>query len=207
MSLPFSVGRGVVMWKRSYLLLLIVVLAACSKPEMPSPYHAADVTWQYAKADFHLADANGNPRSLESFTGKVVILFFGYTHCPEVCPTTLADLAQVMRQLGKDADRVQVLFVTLDPERDSPELLGQFVPSFEQSFLGLHGNALATDQAAKAFGVNYAKQYSKSGGYTLDHSDGTYLIGIKGRPILLSPYKQKAEFLVQDIKMLLATGR
>ena len=195
------------MWKRSCFLLLIVALVSCSKPEMPSPYHAADVTWQYAKADFHLADFNGKPRSLESFAGKVVILFFGYTHCPEVCPTTLADLAQMMRQLGKDADRVQVLFVTLDPERDTPEMLAQFVPSFDRSFLGLHGDAQATDLAAKAFGVNYAKQYNKSGGYTLDHSDGTYLIGIKGRPILLSPYKQSTKFLVQDIKMLLATAR
>jgi protein SCO1/2 len=174
---------------------------------MPSPYHAVDITWQNAKADFHLTDFNGKSRTLGSFGEKVVILFFGYTHCPEVCPTTLADLAQVMRLLGKDSDRVQVLFITLDPERDSPELLARFVPSFDNSFLGLYGDTQATAQVAKSFGVKYAKQFNKNNDYTLDHSDGTYLIGIKGRPILLSPYGQKTEFLVQDIKMLLAIGR
>ena len=195
------------MWTRSLFLLLICLLASCSKPEMPSPFHAIDITWQHEKADFQLTDFNGQSRTLESFTGKVVILFFGYIHCPEVCPTTLADLAQVMRQLGKDAERVQVLFITLDPERDNPELLAQFVPSFDHSFLGLYGDTQATAQAAKAFGVNYAKLSNKSGGYTLDHSDGTYLIGIKRHPILLSPYVQRTEFLVQDIRMLLATGQ
>ncbi len=195
------------MWKRSIFLLLVSLLASCSEPEMPSPFHAIDITWQHGKADFQLSDFNGRSRNLKSFTGKVVILFFGYTHCPEVCPTTLADLAQVMRQLGKDAERVQVLFITLDPERDSPELLAHFVPAFDHSFLGLYGDSKATAQAAKSFGVNFAKQFNKSGGYTLDHSDGTYLIGIKGYPLLLSPYAQRTDFLLQDIKMLLVTGQ
>ncbi len=208
MSLLCMVGREVVMWKHNlFLLLLVASLTACSEPDMPSPYHAVDVTWQHTKADFHLTDFNGKARSLEDFSGKVVVLFFGYTHCPEVCPTTLADIARVMRLLGKDADRVQVLFVTLDPERDSPELLAQYVPSFDHSFMGLYGDAQATAQAAKAFGVSYEKQSNKNGGYTLDHSDGTYLIGTKGRPLLLSPYGQRTELLVQDIRLLLATGQ
>ena len=91
------------------LILLLLLVSACDKPEMPSPFHAKDISWQHGQADFHLADFNGKPRSLSEFSGKVVVLFFGYTHCPEVCPTTLADLAQMMRLLGKDADRVQVL--------------------------------------------------------------------------------------------------
>jgi len=195
------------MWKRSYFLPLLFLLVSCSKQEMPSPYHAIDITWQHSNANFHLTDSNGKSRNLQSFAGKVVILFFGYTHCPEVCPTTLADLAQLMHYLGKDADKVQVLFITLDPERDSPELLAQFVPSFDHSFLGLYGDAREIDQAAKSFGVNYEKNYNKNNSYTLDHSDGTFLIGSNGRPILLSPYAQRTEFLVQDIKMLLAIGR
>ena len=196
------------MWRRNFIILLLASsLTACGKPEMPSPFHAADVTWQYTQADFRLNDANGKSHSLKDFSGKVVVLFFGYTHCPEVCPTTLADLAQVVRLLGKDADQVQVLFVTLDPERDNPALLAQYVPSFNPAFLGLYGDAQATALAAKAFGVKYAKQFSSHGEYTLDHSDGTYLIGIKGHPILLSPYAQKTELLVQDIKLLLATGQ
>lgn len=195
------------MIRYALLLLMLLLLNGCGKPEMPSPFHAADVSWQHAQADFQLKDFNGKPHSLAEFRGKVVVLFFGYTHCPEVCPTTLADLAQVMRLLGKDANRVQVLFITLDPERDNPELLAKFVPSFDPSFLGLYGDAQATAQAAKSFGVNYVKQYDKHGGYTLDHTDGLYLLGIGGKPILLSTNGTHTEQLVQDIKLLLAVGR
>jgi protein SCO1/2 len=99
---------------------------------------------------------------------------------------------------------VQVLFITLDPERDTPELLAKFVPAFDPAFLGLYGNAQATAQAAKAFGVMYAKQYDKHGGYTLDHTDGIYLMGTQGKPLLLSPSAQGSENLTQDIKLLLA---
>ncbi len=185
------------------MVLLMLLLVACSEQELPSPYHAIDVTWQHTHADFLLNDFNGKPRSLLDFRGEVVVLFFGYTHCPEVCPTTLADLAQVMRLLGKDASRVQVVFITLDPERDTPALLAKFVTSFNPSFLGLYGNAESTAKAAKSFGVNYVKQYDKHGGYTLDHSDGIYLLGTRGKPLLLSPYEQPAEKLAQDIRMLL----
>jgi len=190
-----------------FLILCTLLLTACGEHELPSPYHAVDVTWRLGQADFHLTDFNGKSRSLADFRGKVVVLFFGYTHCPEACPTTLADLAQVMRMLGKDADRVQVLFVTVDPERDRPELLAKFVPFFYPSFLGLYGDARATAQTAKAFGVSYEKQYYKNGGYTLLHSVSTFLIGTKGQPFLLSSYGQHAELLVQDIRLLLAADR
>jgi protein SCO1/2 len=186
------------------LILLIFLLSACGEQKMPSPYHAADISGHFAQADFQLNDFNGKPRKLSDFSDKVVVLFFGYTHCPEVCPTTLADLAQVMHLLGKDASRVQVLFITLDPERDTPELLAKFVPAFDPAFLGLYGNAQATAQAAKAFGIEYVKQYDKHGGYTLDHTDGIYLLGIQGKPLLLSPSAQGSENLTQDIKLLLA---
>jgi protein SCO1/2 len=184
-----------------------LLFTACGEHELPSPYHAIDVTTPLEQADFHLVDFKGQPRRLADFRGKVVVLFFGYTHCPVACPTTLADLAQVMRMLGKDADRVQVLFITVDPERDTPELLAKFVPSFYPSFLALYGNAQATAQTAKSFGVSYEKQYYKKGGYTFLHSDGTFLIGTKGRPLLLSRYGQQSELLVQDIRRLLASDR
>ena len=193
--------------RKFFLILCTLLVTACGEHELPSPYHAIDVTWRLGQADFHLTDFNGKSRSLADFRGKVVVLFFGYTHCPEACPTTLADLAQVMRMLGKDADRVQVLFVTVDPERDRPELLAKFVPFFYPSFLGLYGDARATAQTAKAFGVGYEKQYYKKGGYTLLHSVGTFLIGTKGQPLLLSSYGQHAELLVQDIRLLLAADR
>jgi len=187
-----------------FLLSLFLLLAACGEQKLPSPFKASDVTARYGDADFHLTDATGKPASLADFRGKVVVLFFGYTHCPQICPTTLADLAQVMRLLGKDADKVQVLFVTLDPERDTRALLAQYPPAFYPTFKGLSGDGEATAQAAQAFGVIYQKQPNKSGSYDLDHSAGTYLIAPGGKPVLLAPYGQRAEVLVQDIRLLLA---
>jgi len=193
------------MLSRSLLLLAFSLLfAACGEQKLPSPFKASDVSARYAQADFKLNDAAGKPVSLADYRGKVVVLFFGYTHCPQICPTTLADLAQVMGMLGKDADRVQVLFVTLDPERDTPQLLAQYPPAFYPTFKGLYGDSMATAQAAQAFGVVYQKQPNRNGGYDLDHSAGTYLIAPGGRPVLLSPYGQSAELLVQDIRLLLA---
>ena len=132
------------------LFLLLSLLAACDEQKLPSPFQAGDVTDKYAQADFHLKDPSGKPVSLEDFRGKVVVLFFGYTHCPQVCPTELAELAQMMRKLGKDGDRVQVLFITLDPERDTPELMAKYPAAFYPTFRGLSGDSVATAQAAKA---------------------------------------------------------
>ncbi len=193
------------MWPRNLLLLsLIVLLAACGEPKLPSPFKASDVSAKYAQADFHLFDVTGKPVSLADFRGKVVAVFFGYLHCPDVCPTTLADLARVMDMLGKDAEKVQVIFVTLDPERDSREQLAQYPPAFHPAFIGLSAGAQATAEAAKAFGIVYQKQASKSGGYTLDHSAGTFLIAPAGKPVLLSTFGQRPEVLAQDIRVLLA---
>ncbi len=193
---------------RNFLLLLLILFAGCNKSAPSLPSHAVDISWRYEQtaADFNLTDATGKVRKLSDFRGKVVVLFFGYTHCPEVCPTTLADLAQVIRLLGPDAEKVQVLFVTLDPERDTPEVLAKYVPSFNPSFLGLYGDAQATALAAKVFAVNYEK-HAEENGYSLDHSDGTYLIGKNGKTVLLSPYGQRTELLLEDIKLFLGMTR
>ena len=190
--------------KHKYLLPILFLLAGCNKSLPALPAHAVDISWRYqpAAADFKLTEATGKERHLSDFRGKVVVLFFGYTHCPEVCPTTLADLAQVVRLLGKDAGKVQVLFVTLDPERDTAEVLAKYVPSFNPSFIGLYGDTGATALAARVFAVSYQKHSEKTG-YSLDHSDGTYLIGKNGKSVLLSPYAQKTEWLLEDIKLLL----
>lgn len=190
-------------WRKFFVLLVGLILVACGEPKLPSPFKASDVTSQYAQADFHLFDAKGQARSLADYRGKVVALFFGYTHCPDVCPTTLADMATVMNKLGKDADKVQVLFVTVDPERDTRELLAQYLPVFYPTFIGLSGDAVATAQAAKAFNIKYEKQATKSGSYTVDHSAGTYLISPSRKTILLSPFAQHPEALLQDIRLLL----
>ncbi|OHC83400.1 MAG: photosynthetic protein synthase I [Sideroxydans sp. RIFOXYB12_FULL_59_6] len=187
-----------------FFCVSIFVLAACSEPKLPSPFKASEVTAKYVQADFRLHDPSGKVVTLADFRGKAVALFFGYIHCPDVCPTTLADMAQVMRMLGKDAEKVQVLFVTLDPERDKPELLAQYAPAFYPSFMGLYGDAQETAQAAKSFDIIYQKHATKSGSYTLDHSAGTFLVAPSGRPILLSPFAQRPEYLAQDIRLLLA---
>ena len=200
-----GIGRLI---RKSIFFLCLLPMGGCDVSFFSKPFHAVDVTAQFEYADFQLIDFKGKFRKLADFRGKVVVLFFGYTHCPIVCPTTLADLAQVMRLLGKDAERVQVLFITVDPERDDPELLAKFVPYFYPSFLGLYGDAGATALAAKSFGVEYEKQFYKNkGGYTMLHSDGTFVIGAKGKPVLLSRYGQQAELLAQDIKQLLDRDR
>lgn len=186
-----------------FILIALFFVSACDGPELPSPFHASDVGARFAGADFKLTDHNGKIRTLSDFRGKVVVLFFGYIHCPDVCPTTMADLAQVMGKLGKDADRVQVLFVTVDPARDSKELLAQYVPAFYPSFLGLCGDAQNTAQVAKSFKVTYQNQLTSTG-YNVDHSAGAFLIDTAGAVRLLSPYGQPADWLEQDIRLLLA---
>jgi len=187
-------------------VFLLLLLAGCEEPRLPAPFHAQEAGAKFAQADFQLTDHNGRPRSLKDFRGKVVALFFGYTHCPDVCPTTLVDMSRVMNKLGKDADKVQVLFVTVDPERDRPELLAQYVPAFNPNFLGLYGDAQATAQAAEAFDIVYQKQPTESG-YNVDHTAGTILVDTHGRVRLLEPYGQRVDWLVEDIRLLLALKR
>ena len=195
------------MFLRNVLIIVAVLFfAGCGEQKLPSPFHAAEVASKFAHADFRLTDHNGVTRTLADFHGKVVLLFFGYVHCPDVCPTTMADLRQVMEMLGKDAGQVQVLFVTVDPERDKREILAQYVPAFYPTFLGLSGDAEATAQAAQAFDVVYQKQTTKSG-YSVDHSAGTFVIDPDGRVRLLSPFGQRAEWMAQDISLLLALSK
>ncbi len=184
-------------------LLLAGLLSGCEKAKLPSPFHASDVSAIFTQADFRLTDHNGKPRTLADFRGKAVVVFFGYMDCPDICPTTLADLAQAMKLLGPDAARVQVLFITVDPERDKPEKLAKYVPAFDPSFLGLSGDAQATAQAAKAFYVAYQKRPTESG-YNMDHTVGAFLADPKGRVRLRAPHAQRAEWFADDIRLLLS---
>jgi len=188
---------------RVIFLASLMLLSACEKASPPR-FHASDVTGQYDQTDFQLTDHTGKPRSLSDFRGKVVVLFFGYTHCPDVCPTTLAGLAQTMRLLGADAQKVQVLFVTIDPERDTRALLAKFVPAFDPAFLGLYGDAQATAQAADSFRVSYQKHPDKSG-YTMDHSTFMYVIDAQGKLRLMAGDREPADMLAEDIRLLMAS--
>jgi protein SCO1/2 len=185
------------------LLLAGLALAGCDKPESGPKFKLTDVTGANFGKELALTDHNGKPRTLADFRGKVVTVFFGFTHCPDVCPTTLAEMALVAKELGPDANKLQVLFVTVDPERDTRELLSRYVPSFNPSFLGLYGNAGATARAAKEFKIFFHKQPSSGGGYSVDHSAGTYILDQHGRLRLYAQYGQGAAALLHDIRVLL----
>src|SRR6185369_9736285 len=149
-------------------VVVALMLAACG--DTAPKFQLTDVTGADFARDVRLTDHNGKPRTLAEFKGKVVAVFFGYTHCPDVCPVTLAELASVARDLGKDAERLQVLFITVDPERDTPEVLAKYVPAFNPAFLGLYGDAEATARTGKEFKVFFQKQPAAGGGYSVDHS-------------------------------------
>jgi protein SCO1/2 len=184
-------------------VLVALALAACDggKPSFKN----TDISGaDYAK-DFALTDHTGKPRTLADFKGKVVTIFFGYTQCPDVCPTTLTEMKGVLEKLGPDAARVQVLFVTIDPERDTQALLAGYVPAFDASFLGLYGSPEATAKIAKDFKVFYQKVPGKTpGSYTMDHSAGSYAYDPQGRLRLFVRHGQPLEGLVGDLKLLLA---
>jgi protein SCO1/2 len=185
------------------LAALILVVAGCGgKPEAPS-FKLTDVTGASFGKTLELGDHNGQRRTLADFRGKVVALFFGFTHCPDVCPTTLVEMASVMKELGEDAGRVQVLFVSVDPERDTADVLKRYVPAFHPSFLGLTGSADDIARAAREFKIFYQKQKLPSGGYTMDHSAGTYIIDTEGRLRLFAQYGVGAPALLHDIRLLL----
>jgi protein SCO1/2 len=170
-------------------------------------FKASDITGSSFGRDFELRDPQGNTRRLADFRGKAVAVFFGYTQCPDVCPTTLAALAEAMKALGPDADRVQVLFVTVDPERDTPALLAQYVPAFDPRFLGLYGDAEATARTAKEFKIIYQKVPGSSAGtYTMDHSAGTYVFDPQGRLRLYVANGQGADVFAHDLRELLRAG-
>jgi protein SCO1/2 len=184
------------------LLFLLATLVACS--EKRASFVNTDITGlDYAKG-FSLKDHDGKPVTLESYKGKVVVLFFGFTQCPDVCPTTMAEMAAVMQELGPQAKDVQVLFVTLDPERDTPALLKQYVPAFHPSFVGLYGTPAEIAQTAKEFKVWYKKVPGKDpANYSIDHTAGSYVFDKQGKVRLFLRHAQGTKPVVHDLKQLL----
>ncbi|WP_332671465.1 SCO family protein [Aromatoleum sp.] len=189
---------------RTLVVAAALALAACSGPPAPT-FHATDITGAEYGRTLALTDHNGKPRTLDDFRGKVVTVFFGYTQCPDVCPTTLTTMSEVMRRLGPEADRVQVLFVTVDPERDTQALLANYVPAFDPRFLGLRGSLDETAAVAKDFRTFYQKSGDTSGpNYTIDHAAGTYVFDSQGRARLYVKHGETAENIAADIRVLLA---
>lgn len=181
------------------IIICSLLVAGCGGAPQ---FRSTDITGVDYGKTLELADHTGRPRSLQDFRGKAVVLFFGFTHCPDVCPTTLADVAQALKQLGPDAERVQVLFVTVDPERDTPEALAKYVTAFDSRFLGLHGDAAAIQRTAKEFKIYYEKR--KTGeSYSVDHSGQSYVVDPQGRLRLLVRPDRIGADLAEDLKTLL----
>lgn len=187
-----------------FLILLLAGLVACSPANNGQNFNTTDITGVDFGNTLHLTDHTGKPRSLDDFKGKVVALFFGYTHCPDVCPTTLNDMKQSKKLLGAKAEELQVLFVTLDPERDTQAILAQFVPAFDPSFVGLYGTKEQTATVLKDFKIFAAKVENKGrSGYTIDHSAGLYVFDKTGKIRLYVDYGTKPEMIASDIQKLL----
>ena len=191
-------------WRSSLLALLALVLGCA--PEAPK-FRSTDITGADFGRELALTGHDGKPRVLADFRGKAVVVFFGFTHCPDICPTTLADAAQAMKALGKDAERVQVLFVTVDPERDTPELLARYVPAFDARFLGLTGDPAAVQKAAKEFRIYYEKRAGKTPGeYSVDHSAQSFVLDPQGRLRLFVRHDRIAQDLAEDLRTLIRSS-
>jgi protein SCO1/2 len=183
-------------------LLLLASLGACA-PE-PVKFKNTDITGSALNPDFSLMDPAGKPVSLASFKGQVVVVFFGFTQCPDVCPTTLQTLTQVMERLGDKQEKVSVVFITLDPERDTPEVLAQYLPQFNKRFVGLTGSKEALAEAAKGYRVFSQRVDGKTASsYTFDHTASSYVIDTKGVLRLLVRHAAEVADVQSDIALLL----
>lgn len=188
------------------LVLALGAFAALAmlKRETPPKLESVDITGVAWGKDFKLTDHTGRTRTLADFRGKAVAMFFGFTQCPDICPTAMAELAEVMGLLGEDSCRVQVLFVTVDPKRDTPAVLSQYVPAFHPSFLGLHGDPAATERTAKEFKVFYrANQPNERGAYSVDHSGQILVFDPEGRLRLFMKPDLSPDAMARDLRLVL----
>jgi protein SCO1/2 len=191
------------MQRRILLLSGLALAAAGCAPDKPS-FRSVDITGADYARDFNLPDADGKPRSLKDFAGRAVVVFFGFTQCPDVCPTTLTELVQVKKLLGADGARVQGIFVTVDPERDTPEVLKAYMANFDPGFVALRGTPEQLAAVAKDFKVYYKKVEGKTpGSYTMDHSAASFVYDPQGRLRLYTRYGTGAQALADDLRILL----
>jgi protein SCO1 len=194
------------MMKRRHLLLAALVFAAACSGEKPkAAFKGIDITGAPYAQQLDLPDIDGKPRTLADFKGKVAIVFFGFVQCPDVCPGTLAEIAEARQRLGADGARVQPVFVTVDPERDTAQVLKEYVAGFGTDVVALRGSLEQTQAAAKGFKVFFAKQPGKEpGSYTVDHTAGAYVFDPQGRVRLFVRYGGGAEALLHDLQLLLS---
>lgn len=185
--------------------LLAGVLPSCTR-ETPK-FTSVDITGADYARDFALTDHKGQPRSVRDFAGKIVAVFFGFAQCPEVCPTTMAEMAEVKKLLGPDGDKLQVIFITVDPERDSAEVMKAYMANFDPTFIALLPSPAQLEAVAKDFKVFYKRvDGASSGRYTMDHTAGTYIFDTKGRIRLFSLFGSGAQVVAADMRLLLKTS-
>lgn len=190
--------------RRSTLLVTVSALALSACGETKPVFSGIDITGADYATGFKLTDHNGQPRTLADFKGKAVVVFFGFTQCPDVCPTSLGELAQARRLLGADGERLQGLFISIDPERDTPEIMKEYMASFDPSFLALYAAPDALPALAKSYRIYYKKvPGSTATSYTMDHSAGSYVYDAAGRIRLYHRYGSGAQALANDVKLLL----
>lgn len=183
---------------------LALALTACGKSEASlQDVHGIDLSEASFGDGFQLKDPDGKVRTLEDFKGKVVLMFFGFTQCPDVCPTALVNASQIKSMLGADGDKLQVLFITVDPERDTPEVLREYAQAFDPSFIGLYGSAEETAAVAKAYRVYYAK-VPTGNSYTMEHTALTYVFDAEGTLRIALRNEQTPEESVEDIRKVMA---
>lgn len=190
-----------VRWIAVLLLSSLFGLAGCT--DQPAAFRGSDISGTKLGQQWKLTDMNGQARDQSSFVGKVQLVFFGFAQCPDVCPTSLSELSEAMKLLGPDADRVQVLLVTVDPERDTPDLLRQYLSAFDPRFMGLTGTPEQVRQAASSFKAYYSKVPRPGGDYTMDHSASFYLLDRNGEARVLLSNNMGAAAIAHDIKALL----
>lgn len=190
-----------VRWIAVLLLSSLFGLAGCT--DQPAAFRGSDISGTKLGQQWKLTDMNGQARDQSSFAGKVQLVFFGFAQCPDVCPTSLSELSEAMKLLGPDADRVQVLLVTVDPERDTPDLLRQYLSAFDPRFMGLTGTPEQVRQAASSFKAFYSKVPRPGGDYTMDHSASFYLLDRNGEARVLLSNNMGAAAIAHDIKALL----
>jgi len=182
-----------------------LALSGCERMAPPHHFNAIDLTGAKYAQGLALPDFDGRPRTLADFKGKVVVVFFGYTQCPDACPTTMAELSGILKTLGPDASKVQVLFVTVDPSRDTPALLKNYVANFRPDFIALRGDETQTQQVIKDFKLIVQKVPGKTpDSYTIDHTAGSYVFDPEGRIRLFASQSLEPALLTDDIKALLA---
>ena len=191
---------------------MITGLVACDGQSLPGAarpsFKSVDITGAEYARELALPDTEGKVRTLAEFKGKLVVVFFGYTQCPDVCPTTMTELAEVKRQLGPDGSRVVGVFVSVDPVRDTPELLKAYMANFGPDMIGLRGTPEQTQALAKHFKIFYAQVPGKTAtSYTVDHTAGSYIFDTQGRVRLFTRYGSGTQMLVDDLKILLAEKR